>query len=286
MFLLGILRPLNRALATVVGFGILATASVASATPTFADDSSTSSFQISWTTNGIYPHSEPTLSSSKRSGPAVPNGTRITIECEIKGEAVRGPHGVSDIWEKTTDGHYFPNAYVYTGVDGWTPGVKRCVDSRHTSGNSFTQHEVAESIDNAVWVRNDGKVWKKLLAHYYKNTGEDVSIDWSFFLENPRLMRFALSLDDDNTEVSYKSSIKLDGFDTFASLGTFSIRRTSKSCFFIRDYYDFSAVSPYLPLKTDADLDVASEFNIYSSGCVIDEYTAESLLNDNGELIK
>lgn len=94
------------------------------APPAFASDEN--SFQISWTKIGIYPRSTPSMQAQYRSGVAIPDGAWITVSCETTGDFVTSAAGTSNIWEKTVDGVYFPNVFVATGHDGWTPGVPRC----------------------------------------------------------------------------------------------------------------------------------------------------------------
>jgi len=69
-----------------------------------------------------------------RSGPgtsysavgSVADGTRVTIYCQTAGSTVTGTYGTSSIWDKIGSGRYIADAYVYTGYDGYIPGVPRC----------------------------------------------------------------------------------------------------------------------------------------------------------------
>ena len=109
--------------------GALASATVTALLLVGAPSASASggnSYQISWTKIGIYPRSTPSMDAQYRSGAAIPDGKRITVVCETTGETVTSDAGTSNIWEKTADGVYFPNVFVATGHDGWTPGVPRC----------------------------------------------------------------------------------------------------------------------------------------------------------------
>ncbi|WFF01094.1 peptidoglycan DD-metalloendopeptidase family protein [Micromonospora sp. WMMD964] len=69
-----------------------------------------------------------------RSGPGtgyasvgtVADGTRVTIACQTSGTTVTGTYGTSSIWDRIGSGRYIADAYVYTGYDGYIPGVPRC----------------------------------------------------------------------------------------------------------------------------------------------------------------
>ncbi|MFC5926136.1 peptidoglycan DD-metalloendopeptidase family protein [Micromonospora vulcania] len=69
-----------------------------------------------------------------RSGPGtgyssvgtVADGTRVTIACQTTGTTVTGTYGTSSIWDRIGSGRYISDAYVYTGYDGYIPGVPRC----------------------------------------------------------------------------------------------------------------------------------------------------------------
>ena len=37
-----------------------------------------------------------------------------------------GTYGTSTIWDRIGSGRYVSDAYVYTGHDGYVPGVPRC----------------------------------------------------------------------------------------------------------------------------------------------------------------
>ncbi|RLP92079.1 MULTISPECIES: M23 family metallopeptidase [unclassified Micromonospora] len=69
-----------------------------------------------------------------RSGPGtgyasvgtVADGTRVTIACQTSGTTVTGTYGTSSIWDRIGTGRFIADAYVYTGHDGYIPGVPRC----------------------------------------------------------------------------------------------------------------------------------------------------------------
>jgi hypothetical protein len=69
-----------------------------------------------------------------RSGPGtsyasvgtVADGARVTIQCQTNGTSVTGTYGTSTIWDRIGSGRFISDAYVYTGYDGFIPGVPRC----------------------------------------------------------------------------------------------------------------------------------------------------------------
>ncbi|MGW5014368.1 peptidoglycan DD-metalloendopeptidase family protein [Micromonospora chalcea] len=69
-----------------------------------------------------------------RSGPGtgyssvgtVADGAKVTIQCQTSGTSVSGTYGTSSIWDRIGSGRFISDAYVYTGYDGYIPGVPRC----------------------------------------------------------------------------------------------------------------------------------------------------------------
>jgi hypothetical protein len=69
-----------------------------------------------------------------RSGPGtgysavgtVNDGAGVTIYCQTTGTTVTGTYGTSNIWDRIGSGRFISDAYVYTGYDGFIPGVPRC----------------------------------------------------------------------------------------------------------------------------------------------------------------
>ena len=69
-----------------------------------------------------------------RSGPgtgyaavgSVADGQTVRIGCQTSGTRVTGTYGTSAIWDRIGAGRYVSDAYVYTGHDGYVPGVPRC----------------------------------------------------------------------------------------------------------------------------------------------------------------
>ncbi|MCW3815602.1 peptidoglycan DD-metalloendopeptidase family protein [Micromonospora sp. DR5-3] len=74
------------------------------------------------------------VSLTVRSGPgtnysavgSVADGAKVTIYCQTSGTTVTGTYGTSSIWDRIGTGRYISDAYVYTGYDGYIPGVPRC----------------------------------------------------------------------------------------------------------------------------------------------------------------
>ncbi|MFL9654952.1 SH3 domain-containing protein [Streptomyces sp. PB17] len=67
-----------------------------------------------------------------RSGPGtnysvvrvLPEGSRVTINCQRTGERVSGPYGTSNIWDSIGSGQYVSDTYIRTGSDGYV--APRC----------------------------------------------------------------------------------------------------------------------------------------------------------------
>ncbi len=47
------------------------------------------------------------------------NGSTVTISCQTTGETITGTYGKSNIWNKIGTGKYIPDAYTYTGSNGF-----------------------------------------------------------------------------------------------------------------------------------------------------------------------
>ncbi|MFI7387385.1 SH3 domain-containing protein [Streptomyces sp. NPDC049813] len=80
---------------------------------------------------GSYPVA-PGYNVNVRSGPGtqyrvvrtLPQGARVTINCQKPGQTVTGPYGTTKIWDNIGVGEYVSDAYVRTGSDGYVTG--RC----------------------------------------------------------------------------------------------------------------------------------------------------------------
>ncbi|WP_232544121.1 SH3 domain-containing protein [Streptomyces buecherae] len=44
---------------------------------------------------------------------------RVRIRCQRRGQSVKGPYGLSSIWDSIAPGEYISDAYVRTGSDGY-----------------------------------------------------------------------------------------------------------------------------------------------------------------------
>ncbi|WP_163507282.1 hypothetical protein [Fodinicola acaciae] len=72
-------------------------------------------------------HTDSGVALTVRSGPhtsstavgSIADGTSVTIDCQLNGDAVTGKYGTTDIWDHVpSKGGYVSDAYVYTGSDG------------------------------------------------------------------------------------------------------------------------------------------------------------------------
>jgi hypothetical protein len=224
--------------------------------------SATSDFTITGTDIGIFARTGTSMSAA-RVGDVLPNGAAVAVECEAFGELVDNGYAPSDVWMQLSDGTFLPNAFVYTGADGRTPGVPLCGGQAEPGATP----ESAEPVAGA-YIVNDGAIYNQLLNHYYDKTGTPVNIDWTLFSTDVSFVEWARSLSLNNTEESYASSSANDGFDMWASLGTFAVRRTSEHCFVVRDVYDFNIMSPEVVQALDGLTGAARTFEVNASGCL------------------
>jgi hypothetical protein len=257
-------KVVSALIAVALSGGLVAgTPSLVNAYPTFT---------VQWTHIGIYPRTDPSMKSTNHAGPAVPDGTRVEVICEDIGQTVTSDVATTDIWEKTTIG-WIPNAFVETGVNGWTPGVPRCTSSSQPApvqpapqqpapqqppSPTQPQPQVEQQtpqqpaspaeVPRDVLAENPGafqipnqNVSSLLYGHYLTGLGGVVIVDWSFFASSDRLREFAMSLPL-TEETSFKAEADLDG-DLYWAMGTFGVYRTSEHCFSIRDPYDFNPLS-------------------------------------------
>lgn len=84
-------------------------------------------FKIAFTDGkGAYPLTEPRVGAAP-AGPAIPEGGTVTVECEFEGPTVENsPYPSTKIWTRLQGGAFISQAFLFTGRDGWTPGVPRC----------------------------------------------------------------------------------------------------------------------------------------------------------------
>jgi hypothetical protein len=233
-----------------------------------ADDAS---YPIAWTDIGIYPREGPSMESG-RVGSALSNGTTVSIECETTGQSVDNGFAPTSIWERLSDGTYLPNAFIYTGVDGWTPGIPRCDESEEDATEVAVDDSPNESPKgySGLWIAND-RVSTQLINHYYSATGEAVVVDWSYFMQSARLVEALKRLPQPEGFGTYQSTPWDDG-DIYNAAGAFTIARTSEHCYAVKDTYDFAPDKPenyvYLLNWFDALQGRAAEFETQSSGCI------------------
>ena len=255
-------RILFKISAIPLALAVALSAGVAGATSASAD----ASYRVAWTQIGIYPKVAPSMD-AERAAPALSDGDYVSIECETSGETVTSSVATTDIWERLSDGSYLPNAFIETGVNGWTPGVPRCDDGVVGADDSTPAEEPKEY--DGIWISND-RVSTQLLNHYFDATGESVVIDWSYFESSERLLQEIVGLPQPDHYDVYQSNPYDDG-DIYYSLGAFTIARTSEHCYAIKDSYDYAPDKleniPYFNW-VDARLGRAAEFDIHSSGCI------------------
>jgi hypothetical protein len=73
-------------------------------------------------TGGVSGHTGP--GNSYAAGPTRPASTPITIACYVNGQSITGPYDTTTIWDLATDGYYYTDAWLFTGVNG--PAVPAC----------------------------------------------------------------------------------------------------------------------------------------------------------------
>lgn len=127
--------------------------------------SADSQYEVAWTGIGIYPRSAPSMDAD-HVGVALSDGASVSITCETTGDSVTSDITTSDIWEKLDDGTYVPNAFVDTGVDGFTPGVPSCDadTSQSSTGGSSSwvpycgPSQYFSEISVEKWANGDFKI--------------------------------------------------------------------------------------------------------------------------------
>jgi hypothetical protein len=253
-------------------------------------------YYVAWTRIGIYPRTSPEMRSDNKAGPAVPDGTPLTIICESTGQTVTSDVATTDIWESTTIG-WIPNAFVETGANGFTPGIPRCgsaapqpqpqpqqpqqpAPQQPTPQQPTPQQPAAPApvpevpYDVGSGVKLQGHDGAAILYGWWVGKqGGTVILDWSYFQSFPRLMDFARSLPIDSLGKQFTTDAN-DG-DLFFALHNFSIARTSEHCWAVSDSYDFDIgidhlekipqnILPFVFVKL---MDKAVNFTVRSSGC-------------------
>ena len=83
-----------------------------------------------------------------------PSGSAITLACQDSGPVAYS----SQVWDKTSDGLWVPDAYVRTGYSGFSPVISRCSAPASGSGKTF---QVTATLD--------GRTVKDLANHAVPN---------------------------------------------------------------------------------------------------------------------
>jgi surface antigen len=73
-------------------------------------------------TGGVSGHTGP--GNNYAAGPVHKVNTAITIACYVTGQSIKGPYNTTNIWDLAVGGHYYTDAWLYTGTNG--PAVPHC----------------------------------------------------------------------------------------------------------------------------------------------------------------
>ena len=77
---------------------------------------------VSQATGGDSGHTGP--GNAYAAGPTHPAEGGIQIACYVNGQSIAGPYGTESIWDLSTDGYYYSDAWLYTGTNG--AAVRTC----------------------------------------------------------------------------------------------------------------------------------------------------------------
>ncbi len=77
---------------------------------------------VSQATGGDSGHTGP--SNAYSAGPARAAGSDVQIACYVSGQSIAGPYGTESIWDLSTDGYYYSDAWLWTDSNG--PVVPEC----------------------------------------------------------------------------------------------------------------------------------------------------------------
>lgn len=248
----------GRRIASICAVALTTTiASVVTAIPAVA----VSQYTIAWTGIGIYPRSGPSMDSAKVAT-ALPDGATVSIACELEGQAVSNGYNVSTVWERLSDGTHLPNAFIDSGVDGWTPGIPRC-DAAPTPAPEQAQTFTGTPIHSGKWLSYE--LWDR----YLWGKGAQVVIAWDYVKASGTLVNWMQQLPVGQQAV-YHSAAWTDG-DLYWALGAFTVTRTSEHCYSVADQYDFYPDKPTnLPLAVYDlyRLGGAQSYQVRASGCL------------------
>lgn len=67
-------------------------------------------------TGGVSGHQGP--GNQYKAGPNHAKSTPITIACYVTGQQITGPYDTTTMWDLSTDGYYYTDAWLYTGTNG------------------------------------------------------------------------------------------------------------------------------------------------------------------------
>jgi hypothetical protein len=71
---------------------------------------------VSQATGGDSGHAGP--SNAYAAGPTHPAGATIQLACYVDGQSIAGPYGTETIWDLSTDGYYYADAWLWTDSNG------------------------------------------------------------------------------------------------------------------------------------------------------------------------
>lgn len=91
---------------------------------------------------------------------------------------------------------------------------------------------------NGDRIADSGSVWYSLYDHALWGGGRSVVIDWSFFAKNPSFVARARQLPVGQQTVYFENL----NTDMGRALAHFSVKRTSASCYWVYDRYDFAFI--------------------------------------------
>ena len=77
---------------------------------------------VSQATGGDSGHTGP--SNAYSAGPTRAAGAGVQIACYVNGQSIAGPYGTESIWDLSTDGYYYSDAWLWTDSNG--PVVPQC----------------------------------------------------------------------------------------------------------------------------------------------------------------
>jgi hypothetical protein len=178
---------------------------------------------------GVYPRENADLTSEKI-GEVLAEGNIVSIACEYDGQEVSNSLGTSSqVWEKLDNGTSIPNAFVNTGVNGYTPGIDKCGSSDHETNEQelFIKYRVGELYGY------------ELLSHYYDATGKPARIDWEFLKKSADFTAFLNKIEKDGVNSRVFEPNPASDPDILFAMGAFGVDRISPGCYKIVNTYDF-----------------------------------------------